>query len=300
MTAARDAAASDPGDAQHCAAPEPMQAGGADGGAERGALAASDAALVLEGAAFGYHGTSRVEGLTLAVPVGAAVALIGPNGSGKSTLLRGILGLAELTGGSIRVLGETPDRARRRIGSLPQADTRDATLPVTLRQVVTMGLYRSRGALRPIGRTGREAVSRALERVGLSAWASRRFGELSGGQQQRGILARALVSDPQLLLLDEPFNGLDRENRDVLLRLVRELRAEGRTIIVSTHDLEIAQEACTHALLLASGHHPNQPGHPAAYGPVEQALTLDAVQHAFQDTTVELDHHTVTTTRETE
>ncbi|UOR01408.1 ABC transporter ATP-binding protein [Leucobacter allii] len=258
------------------------------------------AALELHDAAFGYDGVSRVEGLSLEVPSGAAVALIGPNGSGKSTLLRGILGLAERTAGTVRVLGEAPERARRRIGSLPQADTRDATLPITLRQAVTMGLYRSRGALAPIGRSGRAAVAAALERVGLAELAARRFGELSGGQQQRGILARALVSDPQLLLLDEPFNGLDRENREVLLRLVGELRAEGRTIVVSTHDLEIAQEACSHVLLLASGHRPGQPGHPAAFGPLDAALTLDAVQHAFQGTTVELDHHTVTTTRETE
>ncbi|PRI11130.1 metal ABC transporter ATP-binding protein [Leucobacter massiliensis] len=260
----------------------------------------ADGALTLSGAAFGYAGITRVEGLTLTLDEGAALALIGPNGSGKSTLLRGILGLAQLTAGEARVLGMSPEHARSHIGSLPQADTRDASLPVTLRQVVTMGLYRSRGALRPIGREGRAAVTRALERVGLAAFAGRRFGELSGGQQQRGILARALVSDPRLLLLDEPFNGLDRENREALLRLVRELRAEGRTVIVSTHDLEIAQAACTHVLLLATGHAPGEPGHPAAFGPLDEALTLDAVQHAFQDTTVELDHHTVTTTRETE
>ena len=261
---------------------------------------AAEPALVLDGAAFGYAGETRVERLSLAVPAGSAVALIGPNGSGKSTLLRGVLGLAELTAGDVRVLGTSPDRARRSIGTLPQADTRDTALPVSLRQVVTMGLYRSRGPLRPIGRDGRAAVTDALQRVGLAALAGRRFGELSGGQQQRGILARALVSDPRLLLLDEPFNGLDRENRDKLLDLVRELREEGRTVIVSTHDLEIAQQACTHVLLLASGHTPSQPGHPAAFGPLGEALTLDAVQHAFQDTTVELDHHTVTTTRETE
>ncbi len=257
-------------------------------------------ALALSDAAFGYAGKSRVERLTLEIPAGAAVALIGPNGSGKSTLLRGILGLAELTGGRVEVLGTSPERARRAVGSLPQADTRDVSLPVTLRQVVTMGLYRSLGPVAPVGRSGRAAVAEALERVGLAAHASHRFGELSGGQQQRGILARALVADPELLLLDEPFNGLDRENRDVLLQLVRDLRAEGRTVLVSTHDLEIAQAACSHVLLLASGHTPGQPGHPAGFGTVDEALTLAAVQHAFQDTTVELDHHTVTTTRETE
>lgn len=257
-------------------------------------------AIRLRDAAFGYGGRARVAELTLDIPAGSAVALIGPNGSGKSTLLRGVLGLAESLHGEVEVLGTGPARARRWIGLLPQADSRETELPITVRQVVRMGLYRELGALRPLGRAGRAAVTAALDRVGLGDFSGRRFGELSGGQQQRAILARALVANPRLLLLDEPFNGLDRENRDTLLRLVAELRDEGRTVVVSTHDLEIAQRVCTHALLLSTGHHPEQPGHPAAFGPLDSALTLEAVEHAFQDTTVELDHHTVTTTRETE
>lgn len=258
----------------------------------------TEAAVSLRGAGFGYAGRALVADLTLDIEAASAVALIGPNGSGKSTLLRGLLGLTELVEGSVRVLGGSPASARSRTGVLPQADTRESALPISLRQVVTMGLYRSRGPLQPIGAHGKAAVSSALERVGLAELANRRFGELSGGQQQRAVLARALVSDPELLLLDEPFNGLDRENRETLLQLVRELRAEGRTIVVSTHDLEIAQQACTHVLLLAAGHEPGQPGHPASFGPLETALTLEAVEHAFQDMTVELDQHTVTTARE--
>lgn len=254
--------------------------------------------LELTGAAFGYAGETRVEDLDFAVPAGAAVALIGPNGSGKSTLLRGILGLADLTAGSVRVLGTTPEAARRKVGTLPQSDARDTSLPVTVRTVVGMGLYREAGAFSRIGRTGREAIQRSIDLVGLAPFAGRRFGELSGGQQQRAILARALVSNPQLLLLDEPFNGLDRENREMLLELVARQRDDGRTVIVSTHDLEIAKAACTHVLLLASGHEPGEPGHPAAFGTLSEALTLDAVQHAFHDSTVELDQHTVTTVRE--
>ena len=256
------------------------------------------AALVLADAAFGYGGETRVEHLDLAVPRGAAVALIGPNGSGKSTLLRGILGLAEMTAGSATVLGTSPEDARGRVGTLPQSDARDASLPVTVRTVVTMGLYHGTGPFRRIGRAGRDAVEQAIELVGLGHFAGRLFGELSGGQQQRAILARALVSGPELLLLDEPFNGLDRENREMLLDLVARQRDEDRTVIVSTHDLEIARAACTHVLLLASGHEPGEPGHPAAFGTLEDALTLAAVQHAFHDSTVELDEHTVTTTRE--
>ena len=255
-------------------------------------------ALEFDGAAFGYGAATRVERLSFAVPAGAAVALIGPNGSGKSTLLRGILGLAELTGGEVKVLGRSPEAARPEVGTLPQSDARDTALPVTVRQVVTMGLYRGAGALGAIGKQGRAAVDRAIARVGLGHFANRLFGELSGGQQQRAILARALVAEPKLLLLDEPFNGLDRENREMLLELVREQSREGVTVVVSTHDLEIARSACSHVLLLASGHRPGQPGHAVAFGPLEEALTLAAVQHAFHDSTVELDHHTVTTTRE--
>lgn len=252
-------------------------------------------AVILRGAAFGYDGRARVADLDLEIVQGSAVALIGPNGSGKSTLLQGILGLAELTAGSVTVLGTDPVTARKDIGSLPQSDSRNSELPITLRQVVNMGLYRSRGALRPLGKAGRHAVDAALERVGLADFAHRLFGELSGGQQQRGILARALVADPQLLLLDEPFNGLDRENRDTLLELVRELRSEGRTVIVSTHDLEIAQQACTHALLLSAGHTPEQPGHPASFGPVRDALTLEAVEHSFQDAAAQIEGRVIVT-----
>lgn len=257
-------------------------------------------AISLRDAAFGYEGRIRVARLTLELPRGAAVALIGPNGCGKSTLLRGILGLSQHMAGEIRVFGKNPLAARPLVAALPQSDTRAKDLPVSLRQVVTMGLYRSLGPLKPVTKAARRTIDAALERVDLATLANQRFGELSGGQQQRGILARALVAHPQLLLLDEPFNGLDQENRDMLLGLVAELREEGRTIVVSTHDLEIAKQACSHVLLLASGHVPGEPGHPAGFGPIHEALTLPAIEHAFQDVTVELDGHTVTTTREIE
>ena len=260
-----------------------------------GAAVPDQFAVSFRNAAFGYAGRSRVARLDLDIEAGSAVALIGPNGSGKSTLLRGLLGLAELTAGSVKVLGTTPVAARKDVATLPQADSRSTELPVTLRQVVAMGLYRKLGPLRPLGRQNRLVIDAALDQVGLSALANRIFGELSGGQQQRAILARALVADPSLLLLDEPFNGLDRENRGTLLALVRELREEGRTVIVSTHDLEIAQQACTHALLLSAGHTPEQPGHPASFGPVAEALTLEAVEHTFQDGAVEIDGHTIVT-----
>lgn len=250
----------------------------------------TDHSIELKHATFGYAGVTALEDITATINTGESVALIGPNGSGKSTLLKGILGLVELQAGTLSVLGGIPRKALNRIGYLPQADARDTEIPVTARQVVTMGLYRSLGAFRRVGSAERAKVAAALARVGLSDKANTLFGELSGGQQQRVILARALVNDPQLILLDEPFNGLDQPNREALLDTVNRLRASGITILVSTHDLELAREACTHVMLLNK----TQIG----YGPIESTLTLELVNQTFADATVELDDHTVTTTRE--
>lgn len=246
-------------------------------------MTAAQPAVELRDAAFGYGGSAQVRGVTARIEAGDSVALIGPNGSGKSTLLGGVLGLTEHLGGELRVLGGTPRQALPRMGYLPQADRRDRELPITLRQAVTMGLYRELGPVRPVGRSGRARVTAALEAVGLAEHAGAQFGELSGGQQQRGILARALVAEPEVILLDEPFNGLDRPNRDALLATVNRLRADGRTILVSTHDLELAREACSHVMLLN--------GEMVSYGPVSDTLEPELIQATFQGTAVETGAH---------
>jgi zinc/manganese transport system ATP-binding protein len=241
-------------------------------------------------ASFGYEGNVAVRGITATIHEGEAVALIGPNGSGKSTLLKGLIGLTELLAGRVHILGKQPRAAREDVGVLPQADQREVNLPVSVKQVVSMGLYRQLGAIRPFRKKERNRVRTALTRVGLQNQAEALFGDLSGGQQQRVILARALVSEPRVLLLDEPFNGLDRPNRESLLETIRQLRREGTTILVSTHDLEIAQEACSHAMLLDR--------RMVSFGPLEQALTLENISEAFHDTSVEIDSHTITTRSE--
>lgn len=246
----------------------------------------------LRNASFGYSGVPALTGVTAAIHAGESVAVIGPNGSGKSTLLKGLLGLVELLDGHLSVLGTEPRDALVQVGYLPQANRREPDLPVTAQQVVTMGLYRSLGVFRRVGKVERQRVEAALAEVGLSNEAKTLFGELSGGQQQRVILARALVNNPQLILLDEPFNGLDQPNREALLDTVNRLRASGTTIIVSTHDLELAREACSHVMLLN--------GEQIGFGSLESTLTLDLLNKTFKDATVEIDHHTVTTTHEME
>ncbi|BDZ54822.1 metal ABC transporter ATP-binding protein [Agromyces marinus] len=242
------------------------------------------AVLALADAAFRHPGGAGISGVRLEVAPGEAVALIGPNGAGKSTLLRGILGLVPLVDGEMRIGGDT-DAADGMIGFLPQTAEIDPDFPISLEQVVMQGRYRRLGLLRWPGRHDRQVVRGALGTVGLADRARTPFGDLSGGQRQRGLLARALASEPAFLLLDEPFNGLDQTNRDALLETVRQLKARGVAIIVSTHDLELAREVCDTVLLLN--------GRQVGCGPVEEMLTLEHVQECFEGVGVEIDEHTL-------
>jgi len=236
-------------------------------------------ALTITGGAFSYGTTPALTDVTITVKPGEAMALIGPNGSGKSTLLKGVLGLIPLVEGTMG-LGKTEG-----IGYLPQTEHIDPEFPVTLKQVVMMGRYRKLGLFRFPSSADRAAVRKAIASVGLTNVANKRFGSLSGGQQQRGFLARALASEPGLLLLDEPFNGLDQPNRDALMQTLRQLKAAGVAIIVTTHDLDLAREVCDTVLFVN--------GRQVAFGPKEEVLTLANLQEVFADFQVEIDEHTV-------
>ncbi len=241
-------------------------------------------ALRVTAASFGYGAAPTLTDITFSVAPGEAVALIGPNGSGKSTLLKGVLGLITRTAGTVDVLGTWPAPAGY-IGYVPQTDQLDPNFPISLEQVVMMGRYRALGWWRLPSRADRRAVAEALATVGLAAAARTRFGELSGGQQQRGLLARAVASAPRLLLLDEPFNGLDQANRDALIETVKRLKQRGVAVVVSTHDLDLARAVCESVLLLN--------GSQVAFGPRESVLTLANVQQAFGAAGVEMDEHTI-------
>lgn len=217
-------------------------------------------------ASFGYRRKPVLTDVNATLPAGQAMALLGPNGSGKTTLLRGILG-------AVQQLDGTVDVDRSSIGYVPQSADLDLTFPVTARRVVEMGLYREVGSFGRIGRTRRRRVTDALERVGMADKAKRRFGELSGGQRQRVLVARALVAHPTLVLLDEPFNGLDDPTRRLLLRIIAEIKSEGIAVISSTHDLALARETCEMVMLLA--------GHQIAVGPLNQVLTDENLRLAY-------------------
>ncbi len=240
----------------------------------------AEPALRLQGLSVAYGREPVLEGVSGSVDAGGSLALIGPNGAGKSTLIRSILGLVPAVAGTVEVLGTTPERARRRVAYVPQADTLDPQFPVNALQVVLMGRYRRVGWFRRPGRDDKTAAGAALDRVGLADRGSDRYGTLSGGQRQRVLLARALAQEARLLLLDEPFNGLDATTTEVVLDVLAELRADGVALVMATHDLSIAHLACGEACLLNR--------HQVAFGPIAQALTPEALTATYGGTAVVL------------
>jgi manganese/iron transport system ATP-binding protein len=242
---------------------------------------AADVALRFSGASVGYAGRTVLRGVHLTVRPGEALALVGPNGAGKSTLIKAVLGLAQLLDGSLTVLGEPVARARGRAAYVPQLDSLDADFPVSAGQVVLMGRYRHAGWLRPPGRAHRRLAAEALDRVGLADRARTRFGLLSGGQRQRVLLARAIAAQPRLLLLDEPLNGLDAPSQEEILRVLANLRVDGTALVVSTHDLAVARDACDTVCLLN--------GRQYAFGPVPGTLSPALLRQTYGRHAVELD-----------
>lgn len=232
-------------------------------------------------ASFNYNGKPALAGVSFDVHAGEAVSLIGPNGAGKSTLLAGVLGTVRHR--AARFVVPTKPGS---VGLLPQHQGVDRDFPVSLEQVVMMGRVPKRGFLWP-SRDDRHAVREALATVGLTEQRKQRFGELSGGQRQRGLLARAIAAGPSLLLLDEPFNGLDSESRDTLLDIVRRLKVEGVAMIITTHDLDLAKSATEKTLLVN--------GEQIAFDETDCVLTLEQVQRTFDREAVEIDGHTLTT-----
>lgn len=190
-------------------------------------------------------GREVLTGVDWEVRPGELVGLLGPNGAGKTTLLRTILGLIPAEAGRIRITGRTPRAARSLIGYVPQKHQFAWDFPLSVEETVLSGRIPVMGPLhRPAARDW-AAVGQALKRTGLSELRRRTLSELSGGQRQRVLLARVLATDPRLLLLDEPFTGVDVPTQHLLTRLYGGLAEEGRAVIMSTHDLPGALEACT-------------------------------------------------------
>jgi ABC-type Mn2+/Zn2+ transport system ATPase subunit len=236
-------------------------------------VAPAAAYLSLDGVTAGYDGRPALRDVTMSVPHGAQVAIVGPNGAGKSTLFKTLVGLLPVRTGRILLHGRTPGGQSDPIAYVPQREEIDWGFPVTVHDVVMMGRYGRLGWLRRPVATDREVVARCLDELGIAELERRAIGELSGGQQQRVFLARALAQEPHVLLLDEPFTGVDVSAREALLDLLARLRAQGITVLVSTHDMETAARRFELVALLN--------GRLIAYGAPPDVFTPDHLTEAF-------------------
>ncbi|WP_243696102.1 metal ABC transporter ATP-binding protein [Labedella phragmitis] len=209
-------------------------------------------ALELRGVTVRYGDVLGLDEASVTILPGRVCGLVGMNGSGKSTLFKSVMGLVTPDSGSVAVTGLTPGIARKRgvVGYVPQSEEIDAQFPVSVADVVMMGRYGRMGFLRRPSAADRAAVAEALDRVELTEFAQRQIGQLSGGQRKRAFVARGIAQGADVLLLDEPFAGVDKRSEATISRLLRELADDGRTVVVSTHDLRALPALCDEAVLL--------------------------------------------------
>lgn len=183
-------------------------------------------------------------------PSGKLVAIVGPNGAGKSTLLKAAMDLIPIVSGSVTFWGKPYHKMRRRVAYVPQRESVDWDFPVNAREVVAMGLYRKVGWFRPVRQAHRDAAQQALERVGLGDFGDRQISQLSGGQQQRVFLARALVQQADLYLMDEPFASVDASTEQAIVKVLHDLKEQGKSVVCVHHDLETIRDFFDYAVLM--------------------------------------------------
>jgi manganese/iron transport system ATP-binding protein len=221
------------------------------------------------------NGNRALDSAEFSVPKGSITALVGINGSGKSTLFKALMGFVPISSGEISIMGLSVHDALRRnlVAYVPQSEEIDWSFPVLVEDVVMMGRYGHMNFLRMTRKQDRVAVDEALERVGMTAFRKRQIGELSGGQKKRVFLARALAQEGQVILLDEPFTGVDVTTETQIIELLKVLRAEGRVMLVSTHNLGSVPEFCDRAVLINR--------RILAEGPTSEVFTQANLQKAF-------------------
>lgn len=220
-----------------------------------------------------YHRKPVIWDVGFELPSGSLVGVVGPNGAGKSTLLKAVMDLVPRASGEVRVFGQPYRQQRHRVGYVPQRESVDWDFPVDALDVVTMGLYSKIGWCLPVRKQHRQAALEALRRVGIADLASRQISQLSGGQQQRTFLARALVQDADLYLMDEPFAAVDASTEKAIVEILRELKSEQKTAVVIHHDLQTVPEYFDYVVLLNM--------RVVACGPVDETFTPENLQKTY-------------------
>lgn len=233
----------------------------------------SDSPLAIRGLTVSYGEKPAVFSVDATFRPGAMTAIIGPNGAGKSTLLKAALGIVPPLSGRVSCYGRPLARQRRRIAYVPQRASVDWDFPTRVIDVVLMGLYRRLGLLGRVRAPHLESARACLVRVGMEGFAERQIGQLSGGQQQRVFLARALAQDAELYLLDEPFAGVDAATEKAIIAVLKELKAQGRTIVAVHHDLATVPDYFDRVFVINTTR--------IAEGPVAEAFTEAHLHEAY-------------------
>lgn len=233
-------------------------------------------AIEIKNVSVRYHEKTVLRDATAVVPTGSICGLVGMNGAGKSTLFKAIMNAVPLLKGSVRLHGLTVKAAQKKgaVAYVPQTEAVDWDFPVSVRDVIMMGRYGFMSVFRLSGKKDREAVEEALQRVHLSDFADRQVGQLSGGQRKRVFVARALAQGASILLLDEPFAGVDAKTEASLVELLRELQKQGVTILIAAHDLATIGSYCDHIILLK--------GTVVAAGPTKKVFTPENIATTYE------------------
>ncbi|MCL4395739.1 MAG: ABC transporter ATP-binding protein [Chloroflexi bacterium] len=239
--------------------------------------------LEVDGIAVSYDGKPVLSDVSFQVPHGTRVAVVGPNGAGKSTLFKALVGLLPLRQGRIMIHGLPLGHHLDCVAYVPQREEVDWNFPVSVSDVVMMGRYGQLGWLKRPAKRDTAIVARSLAQMGLADLASRPIGELSGGQQQRVFLARALAQEPHILLMDEPFTGVDASTQEATLGLLDQLKVQRVTVMVSTHDLNLASARFDRVLLINR--------RVIAFDQASRVFTREAVAKAFGSHTLVLEGH---------
>ena len=221
------------------------------------------------------NGTTALRNVSFEIPTGTITALVGVNGAGKSTLFKALMGFIPTEKGEISILGQSVKSALKEnfIAYVPQAEEVDWSFPVLVQDVVMMGRYGHMGFFRKTRQQDILEVERALNRVGMTDFKDRQIGELSGGQRKRVFLARALAQKSKIILLDEPFTGVDVKTETAIIKLLGEMRKEGKIMLVSTHNLGSVPEFCDRTILIKET--------VLAYGKTENTFTRQNLELAF-------------------
>ena len=232
-----------------------------------------DAPLAIHDMTVAYHRKPVLWDVDLDVPEGKLIGIVGPNGAGKSTLIKAVMELVPKASGRVMIYGKPYRKQRHLVGYVPQRESVDWDFPVSALDVVAMGRYGRIGWFRPVRKADRDAAMEALDRVGMAEFARRQISQLSGGQQQRVFLARALVQDARLYMMDEPFAAVDAATEQAIVRILHDLRGRGRTVLVVHHDLQTVPEYFDHVILLNM--------RVVAHGPVSEVFTPENLQKTY-------------------